>query len=168
VNWWPQHALITAHRTCWQCRHASRDSALPQLRRQQAADKPSRVVVAAPAYAEHAHRWQQAGHAVREIDYPHLAQAIDTCDVMVVCNPNNPTGAGVAPGVLLDWAARLAARGGWLVVDEAFGDTLPLQSVAAHAEMAGLIVLRSVGKFSAWPFASRICCRQSDTARRLA
>ena len=121
--------------------------ALPQLRRQQAADKPSRVVVAAPAYAEHAHRWHQAGHAVEEIDYPHLAQAIETCDVMVVCNPNNPTGASVAPEVLLGWARRLAARGGWLVVDEAFGDTLPLQSVAAHTSMDGLIVLRSVGKF---------------------
>jgi cobalamin biosynthesis protein CobC len=121
--------------------------ALPQLRRQQAAGKLSRVVVAAPAYAEHAHRWHQAGHAVEEIDYPHLAQAIETCDVMVVCNPNNPTGASVAPEILLSWARRLAARGGWLVVDEAFGDTLPLQSVAAHTSMDGLIVLRSVGKF---------------------
>ena len=121
--------------------------ALPQWRRQQDAGKPARVVVAAPAYAEHAHRWRQAGHQVQEIDYPHLADALDSCDVMVVCNPNNPTGASVTPEVLLHWARRLAERGGWLVVDEAFGDTLPLQSVAAHADMAGLIVLRSVGKF---------------------
>jgi cobalamin biosynthetic protein CobC len=67
--------------------------------------------------------------------------------VVVVVNPNNPTGATIAPGVLLDWAARLHARGGWLVVDEAFGDTAPALSVAAHAAQPGLIVLRSIGKF---------------------
>jgi cobalamin biosynthetic protein CobC len=41
----------------------------------------------------------------------------------------------------------LAARGGWLVVDEAFGDTAQENSVAAHSGRPGLIVLRSVGKF---------------------
>jgi cobalamin biosynthetic protein CobC len=65
----------------------------------------------------------------------------------VVVNPNNPTGETVPPARLLDWAARLRARGGWLVVDEAFCDTAPMLSVAAHATEPGLIVLRSVGKF---------------------
>jgi cobalamin biosynthetic protein CobC len=73
---------------------------------------------------------------------------VDQCDVMVVCNPNNPTGARVAPAILRDWAQRLALRGGWLVVDEAFGDTTPDLSVAAlTGTLDGLIVLRSVGKF---------------------
>jgi len=115
--------------------------ALPRLR------ALSRVVVAAPAYAEHAHRWQQAGHAMREVPYEGLERALDDCDVMVVCNPNNPTGATVAPDTLLQWAACLAKRGGWLIVDEAFGDTTPEMSVAAASERPGLIVLRSVGKF---------------------
>jgi len=56
-------------------------------------------------------------------------------------------GALVEPERLLHWAAQLAERGGWLVVDEAFGDTLTHYSVAAHTSQAGLIVLRSVGKF---------------------
>lgn len=115
--------------------------ALPRLR------SPSRVVVAAPAYAEHAHRWEQAGHAMREVPYDGLEHALDDCDVMVVCNPNNPTGATIAPDTLQQWAKRLAQRGGWLVVDEAFGDTTPQLSVAAASESPGLIVLRSVGKF---------------------
>jgi cobalamin biosynthetic protein CobC len=120
--------------------------ALPQLRLREKG--VSRVVVAAPAYAEHAHRWQQAGHAMREIDYADLQKALDNCDVMVVCNPNNPTGARVAPEVLLGWAQQLASRGGWLVVDEAFGDTTPHLSVTGQAGVQpGLIVLRSVGKF---------------------
>jgi cobalamin biosynthetic protein CobC len=68
-------------------------------------------------------------------------------DVLVVCNPNNPTGATVSAVQLLDWAAALAARGGWLVVDEAFGDTCPHNSIAAYADRPGIVVLRSVGKF---------------------
>ena len=115
--------------------------ALPRLR------LASRVVVAAPAYAEHAHRWAHAGHAVREVAYEELGSAVADCDVMVVCNPNNPTGATVAPEVLLNWAAQLALRQGWLIVDEAFGDTTPHLSVASCSDRPGLVVLRSVGKF---------------------
>jgi cobalamin biosynthesis protein CobC len=115
--------------------------ALPRLRAR------TRVIVAAPSYAEHAHGWTQAGHAVREVPYEQLDANIEEGDVAVVCNPNNPTGATVAPDTLLDWAGRLAARGGWLVVDEAFGDTTPQASVARHSDRPGLIVLRSVGKF---------------------
>jgi cobalamin biosynthetic protein CobC len=115
--------------------------ALPRMR------TPSRVVVGAPAYAEHAHRWALAGHAMREVAYDALEFAVEDCDVMVICNPNNPTGATVDPEVLLSWADRLGARGGWLVVDEAFGDTMPQMSVARWTQRAGLIVLRSVGKF---------------------
>lgn len=108
---------------------------------------PSRIVTATPAYAEHSHRWRQAGHAVREVAHDHLASAVVDCDVMVVCNPNNPTGATLAPDVLLQWAEQLAARGGCLIVDEAFGDTTPAHSVIAATAQPGLIVLRSVGKF---------------------
>ncbi|GGE65343.1 threonine-phosphate decarboxylase CobD [Massilia psychrophila] len=115
--------------------------ALPRLR------SPSRVVVAAPSYAEHAQHWALHGHSMRQVPYAELDAALDQCDVMVVCNPNNPTGATLDAAVLIDWAARLAARGGWLLVDEAFGDTVPQLSVAAHSGQPGLIVLCSVGKF---------------------
>jgi len=118
---------------------------LPQLRVRHAS--ASRVVVAEPSYAEHAHQWRRAGHAVRAVAHADLADAVAYCDVMVVCNPNNPTGETVAPATLLQWAAQLAERGGWLIVDEAFGDVLPASSVAGMADRAGLIVLRSVGKF---------------------
>ncbi|GAB2882273.1 threonine-phosphate decarboxylase CobD [Pseudoduganella ginsengisoli] len=119
--------------------------ALPRLR------PPSRVVVSSPSYAEHAHHWNQHGHTMSEAAYSELDAAVDRCDVMVICNPNNPTGAQVPSEQLLQWAGRLAARGGWLVVDEAFGDTVA-NSVAAQTDRAwqgggALIVLRSVGKF---------------------
>jgi len=121
--------------------------ALPRLRIR------ARVAVAAPSYAEHAHRWTVAGHAVREVPYARLAGAVDDCDVMVVCNPNNPTGEAIAPDLLLRWAARLGARGGWLIVDEAYADATPAYGLAqalaatSSAWPAGLIVLRSIGKF---------------------
>ena len=115
--------------------------ALPRLR------APSRVAVSAPSYAEHAHHWGLHGHTRTLVPYAALEAAVDVNDVVVVVNPNNPTGATIAPEVLLAWAARLHARGGWLVVDEAFGDTAAALSVATHAAQPGLIVLRSVGKF---------------------
>jgi len=115
--------------------------ALPRLR------APSRLAVSAPSYAEHAHHWGQHGHLLRQVTYAELDVAVDISDVVVVVNPNNPTGEIIAPERLLDWATRLEARGGWLIVDEAFGDTAPALSVAMHAVQPGLIVLRSIGKF---------------------
>jgi len=115
--------------------------ALPRLR------TPSRVTVAAPSYAEHAHHWAGHGHTMRQVPYDALAGAIEHSDVVVLCNPNNPTGATVPGEQLLDWAEQLGRRGGWLVVDEAFADTAAANSVAASSAMPALIVLRSVGKF---------------------
>jgi cobalamin biosynthetic protein CobC len=123
--------------------------ALPQCRLQSAGR--AHVVIAGPTYAEHAHRWAKSGHRIaacgtarEDID---RAAASPAVDVIVICNPNNPSGALFEPAQLLEWHALLAERGGWLVVDEAFGDTVPQASVAAFAERAGLIVLKSVGKF---------------------
>ncbi len=115
--------------------------ALPRLR------PVTRVVVSAPSYAEHAYQWKQAGHRVTECLYEELDASIEQADVVVLCNPNNPTGEFIPSAQLLHWAAQLAERGGWLVVDEAFADTVPDISVAVHADRPGLIVLRSVGKF---------------------
>jgi len=115
--------------------------ALPRLR------PPSRVVVASPSYAEHLHHWSQHGHQTRAVPYGELGAAVSTADVAVICNPNNPTGALVPRATLLQWADALAARGGWLVVDEAFADTDGAYGLADATQAAGLVVLRSVGKF---------------------
>jgi len=66
---------------------------------------------------------------------------------LVVVNPNNPTTTLFSREVILDWHAQLAARGGSLIVDEAFSDASPGYSVAQEANQTGLIVLRSIGKF---------------------
>lgn len=114
---------------------------LPRLRRE------ARVGIVSPAYAEHAAAWQREGHRVLEISEAAVNRALERLDVLLLVNPNNPTGRRFSPEQLYAWHARLAERGGWLIVDEAFIDCTPEQSLAAHAQSPGLIVLRSFGKF---------------------
>ncbi|KJH83152.1 threonine-phosphate decarboxylase CobD [Pseudomonas sp. KSR10] len=116
---------------------------LPRLRRQ------SQVGIISPCYGEHAEAWRRGGHRLVEFSEGGVPRALDQLDVLVVVNPNNPTGRLLSPAQLLDWHAQLAARGGWLIVDEAFIDPTPAQSLAMHSHLPGLIVLRSFGKFFA-------------------
>jgi cobalamin biosynthesis protein CobC len=114
---------------------------LPRLRR------GGKVGVLAPTYAEHAEAWRRGGHVVRELTEGEVDDYLDGLDVLVVVNPNNPTGRLLERERLLAWEARLAARGGWLIVDEAFMDLTPCHSLAAQSDRPGLVVLRSFGKF---------------------
>jgi cobalamin biosynthetic protein CobC len=115
--------------------------ALPRLRRN------ARVGIVSPAYAEHAAAWRREGHRLLEISEAGINRALERLDVLLLVNPNNPSGRRFEPEQLLAWHARLAGRGGWLVVDEAFIDCTPRHSLAVHSELPGLIVLRSFGKF---------------------
>ncbi|SMF74908.1 L-threonine O-3-phosphate decarboxylase [Azospirillum oryzae] len=108
---------------------------LPRLR------APGRVAVLGPTYAEHARCWALAGHDVR------MVEGVEEADVLVIVNPNNPDGRRWPAARLLELADAQHARGGWLVVDEAFADMRPQDSLAAHAGKPGLVVLRSFGKF---------------------
>ncbi|MEW5943822.1 MAG: threonine-phosphate decarboxylase CobD [Pseudomonadota bacterium] len=107
----------------------------------------SRAGVLTPSYGEHARAWEQSGHAVTSMTADGIESRLDLLDVLVLVNPNNPTGETFDPATLLRWHGRLATRGGWLVVDEAFMDATPEFSIAGYAGIPGLVVLRSVGKF---------------------
>lgn len=107
----------------------------------------SRVGVITPGYNEHAHAWRRAGHQVVELAADELLAAVDRFDVVVLIHPNNPGADRFDLAALLALHARLAARGGWLLVDEAFIDATPAQSLCSQTAREGLIVLRSVGKF---------------------
>lgn len=104
------------------------------------------VAIVHPTYGEHEKRWRAGGAAVERLAEDAVENA-PAHDVIVLCNPNNPTGRLRCPEALLGLRERQAARGAWLVVDEAFIDTEPQLSVVAHASAGGLVVLRSVGKF---------------------
>ncbi|MBM3350298.1 MAG: threonine-phosphate decarboxylase [Betaproteobacteria bacterium] len=105
-----------------------------------------KVAMLNPMYREHAHAWQRQGHAVSS--FTSLADtSVAQADVVLICNPNNPTARLFTPMELLDLHNHLRRRGGWLIVDEAFMDTTPEYSIAQHAHLEGLFVLRSLGKF---------------------
>ncbi len=106
-----------------------------------------RVGVITPGYNEHAHAWRHAGHDVTPLPHGQISDAVDVLDVMVLINPNNPTGQTFSREQLLQWHAQLATKNGWLIVDEAFMDSTPEHSIAEYCARPGLIVLRSLGKF---------------------
>ena len=107
----------------------------------------SRVGVLAPSYAEHAYAWRRRGHQLVELMEDSIEATLPELDVLILCNPNNPTGLRFPPEKLLAWSTSLAQRDGWLVVDEAFADAVPELSIASHAGQPGLVILRSLGKF---------------------
>ena len=95
-------------------------------------------------YSEHDLCWRGAGAQVEVVG---SLEALAAFDCAVIVNPNNPDGRLVAPEALLALAKPMAAKGGRLIVDEAFVDLLPEgASVAPLLPDAGLIVLRSFGK----------------------
>jgi cobalamin biosynthetic protein CobC len=97
----------------------------------------SAVAIVGPTYGEHASCWRRAGHqvtVVRDLD------AASGADVVVVVNPDNPTGR------LLPTEALRALRTTLLVVDEAFADLLPTEASLASDLPAHGLVLRSLGK----------------------
>jgi cobalamin biosynthetic protein CobC len=104
-----------------------------------------RIGILGPTYAEHAHVWRSMGHDVVEIDgAPGSLQGLD---VLLAVNPNNPDGRGLGLPLLRRWHEELSARGGWLILDEAFADVAPEVSLCADAGKPGLVILRSFGKF---------------------
>jgi cobalamin biosynthesis protein CobC len=107
--------------------------------------RPGKALVLGPTYAEHQRAAAIAGHAVTEVDdFEALAEA----DLAIVVNPNNPDGRIIERKKLLALAGKLRARGGLLVVDEAFMDVGPrAESLAGDVEQSGIVVLRSFGKF---------------------
>lgn len=115
--------------------------ALPRLR------LPGRVGVLFPGYAEHSHAWRLAGHTVCEVGVTEIDGVMPDLDGLVLIQPNNPTGALFELQQLRTWHERLAARGGWLIVDEAFIESTTALSVIEARMPPGLIVLRSIGKF---------------------
>ena len=115
--------------------------ALPQLR------EVGAVGVVTPSYAEHAHAWQKAGHAIVSLSANDIELHINQLDCLVLVNPNNPSACQFSQEQCLAWLEVLQKKNGWLIVDEAFIDCMPELSLSPYAPLKGLIILRSIGKF---------------------
>jgi cobalamin biosynthetic protein CobC len=98
----------------------------------------------APTYGGFATAFAAAGGRLVETK---RLDDMEAFDVAIVVNPNNPDGRIISRAALLDLHARLARRGGVLIVDEAFADfDAEKESLAPSLPTSGAIVLRSFGK----------------------
>lgn len=185
------YPITTLPETCWQRLPEDDDGLIPVARRWAGAAEAAgcvavagsqaaiealprlrltgHVAVVAPGYAEHAWCWEKAGHQVHRLSAADMDAALrcsqPLIDVVVWLQPNNPTGEYLPIETLQRWRHQLAARGGWLVVDEAFVDACRAPSLIAHCDEPGLLLMRSVGKFfglagirGGFVFAERALC----------
>jgi histidinol-phosphate aminotransferase len=113
--------------------------------------QPRSAVVVHPSFTEPEAALRATGHPVTRVllraeDGYRLDPAAvpDDADLVVVGNPTNPTSV-LHPAADI---AALARPGRVLVVDEAFADTVPgePESLAARADVPGLLVVRSLTK----------------------
>jgi cobalamin biosynthesis protein CobC len=109
---------------------------------------PGGAAVVGPGFSGHRLMWGDRGAV--PVAQGDLTGAIEACDVMILARPNNPDG-WVADAQMLHLAGgKLAAHSGVVIVDEAFVDATPDDSLAA-SDWPGLVVLRSFGKFFGLP-----------------
>jgi histidinol-phosphate aminotransferase len=110
---------------------------------------PRHAVVVHPQFTEPEAALRAAGHEVDRhvLPFPFVldpAAIPEDADLVVLGNPTNPTSVAHPAEVI----ASLARPGRVLVVDEAFADCLPGETVslAGRADLPGLVVLRSLTK----------------------
>jgi cobalamin biosynthesis protein CobC len=99
-----------------------------------------RARILAPTYQEFGGVLSAGNREVEEVGE---VEALAGADLAIVVNPNNPDGRSHDPAKLL----ALLPHVGRLIVDESFADAAPGLSLAPEAGRAGLLILRSFGKF---------------------
>jgi len=120
-----------------------------------AALRPEHAVVVHPGFTEPERALTALDHPVKRAfrrpdDFSLDVDAVpEDADLVVVGNPNNPTGNLERAAVL----ARLARVGRILVVDEAFMDFCPgePEGLAGRSDLPGLVVIRSLTKMWSIP-----------------
>lgn len=124
--------------------------------------RPRHALVVLPAFSEYARSLERAGvpwdgfaldpatgfrFEPREL----LAAVRPETELVLLANPGNPSGVGIAPAVLEE-VARCLREQALLVIDEAFVDFCPGRSLLDRVpDHDNLYVLRSLTKFYAIP-----------------
>jgi histidinol-phosphate aminotransferase len=115
-----------------------------------------RALLFEPTYALHAHLARITATEVVEgqrdetlaIDLDSAAELITRHRpaVVFVCSPNNPTGTVEPREVVTALLDLVAANGGLLVVDEAYGEFAPRSAIELVDDSAPLVVVRTYSK----------------------
>ncbi len=126
--------------------------------------QPKRVLIPVPTFSEYDRACKSYGASVlnyglkKENNFDiNVDEFIDVmsgkgelCDMVFLCNPNNPTGRLIQKKDVLRIAAAAKALKSYLIVDEAFIDFVPDASVIHEVEKNPyLIMIRSMTKFYA-------------------
>jgi threonine-phosphate decarboxylase len=128
--------------------------------------KPDKVLIPAPTFTEYERACKTANYELRVMSYElkkedsfkvkpdEFISAIEALSfnsqLIFLCNPNNPTGHLLKREEVLEIAEASRKMKCCLIVDEAFIDFVPEESVINHVQdNPHLIVLRSMTKFYA-------------------
>ncbi|MEO5956791.1 MAG: threonine-phosphate decarboxylase CobD [Nitrospiraceae bacterium] len=124
------------------------------------------ALVMGPTFEEYARALTEGGSSVQYVHAtyaeqfrPPMNEALrqlsgkrSRFDAVFLCNPNNPTGQVMNRLAVRELAEAVDRQQGWLIVDEAFIDYCPAQSVMPMLrEYPRMMVLRSLTKFYAMP-----------------
>ena len=129
--------------------------------------KPRRALVTAPTFAEYATALETVGCTVERFtlneanDFAVTEEFLDAIvpgvEIVFLCQPNNPTGQLASPALVRRAAARCAACGAVLAVDECFLDFLPdgdrwTAKPLLHEDQ-NLIIFKAFTKLAGQPWA---------------
>ena len=127
---------------------------------------PKSSIIISPAYSEYQREIELTGGRIElfplleEEDFvlnlDRLKQKItDGTDLVVLCNPNNPTGSCVTADRLRELLDHLQAHGGYLMVDETYiefaEDVSAVSAMPLTHEYSNLFIIRGTSKFFACP-----------------
>ena len=105
-----------------------------------------------PVYSEHQIAWQRSGFDICSYSAGSLSIIGSEIDpeqtaAIITVQPGNPMGHCASPDAWLSLMEKAAAHDIMLVVDEAFIDLMPEQSLVPYLGQKGMVVIRSFGKF---------------------
>ena len=120
---------------------------------------PRRVLIVGPTYADYADACRQNGISPRflmagpetdfHVDIDRLDRAVGQADLVVICNPNNPTGVLTDPDAIDALCARHPET--CFVVDESYMPFAAPGASQRRRERPNLIVLQSLSKIFTLP-----------------
>lgn len=125
----------------------------------------NRVLLVTPAFSEYENALESAGREPKiyffetreedgfELNVEGLLLALTQgYEALYLCNPNNPTGILTEKKDLLRILTRAERENAWFILDEAFIDFVPEESLIRQAAVSPrLVLLRSMTKFFALP-----------------
>jgi threonine-phosphate decarboxylase len=144
--------------------------------------KPKRALILSPSFSEYAKALEEADCTVvrYELRYPSfqvgedILPLIPGMDLMFLCNPNNPTGLLIDPGLVQGICQACVAAGVVLAADECFNEFLDTPGahtlIGSLADSPGLIILKAFTKLYAMAGLrlGYILCGSPETARDIA